>query len=408
MELKNSKNPITWIVFLVTLSVVLLSLVSVVFPALILSNSQNVTELEQIGVPNAGPQPFEVGIWAGPLIASNITIFLLYLLYKKEKLPSFLTKIFSKVFQFEISRKASFVVIIVLLGIYVAASANELSTEEKWGDYQYNIKDKVENRSLSEAFSSFDVPLKFFFLSASIELFGNIRVIPFIASIALLIATYFVTVKLSNKRFAGIVSLVILMQSNLFLTYDTSATYENFWILFYIVSLYLMFKFWPLSPISYILSALGKPLTFVFLPMSIFFLLRASMKKRNKILVLVSYLVLILVSLALVASLGVNVSLREESMNSDEFWMGFTSFAYQLRGDGLVLMFLLPLVFGLFVAAKKNIVNAESIMILISGMLLVAPVLTGFTVETNQPYRFVPLVAFFAMGVGVLLSKRQA
>ena len=34
-------------------------------------------------------------------------------------------------------------------------------------------------------------------------------------------------------------------------------------------------------------------------------------------------------------------------------------------------------------------------MVLISGMLLIAPILTGFT---NQPYRFVPLVVFFAIG----------
>jgi len=47
-------------------------------------------------------------------------------------------------------------------------------------------------------------------------------------------------------------------------------------------------------------------------------------------------------------------------------------------------------------------------MVLISGILLIAPILTGFTNQTNQPYRFVPLVVFFAIGVGVLLSKRQA
>jgi hypothetical protein len=34
--------------------------------------------------------------------------------------------------------------------------------------------------------------------------------------------------------------------------------------------------------------------------------------------------------------------------------------------------------------------------------------LTGFTNQTNQPYRFMPLVVFFAIGVGVLLSKRES
>jgi len=40
-------------------------------------------------------------------------------------------------------------------------------------------------------------------------------------------------------------------------------------------------------------------------------------------------------------------------------------------------------------------------------MLLIAPLLTGFTDQTSQPYRFVPFVVFFAIGVGVLLSKRS-
>jgi len=40
-------------------------------------------------------------------------------------------------------------------------------------------------------------------------------------------------------------------------------------------------------------------------------------------------------------------------------------------------------------------------------MLLISPILTGFTEFTNQPYRWVPLVVFFAVGIGILLSKRQ-
>jgi hypothetical protein len=334
-------------------------------------------------------------------------MFGIYVLYEKEKLPKSIVRIFERIFKFELSRKTSLIVVVILLSIYVAASANELTTEERWEDYQ-NVKDKVENQTLEKAFRSFDVPLKFFFLSASETLFDNIRAIPFLASIALLAATYFITAKMSGKRFAGIVALVILLQSNVFLSYDTSATYENFWILFYLLSLYLMYRFWPLSPVSYILSTLSKPLTLAFLPMSIFFILRANLKKKRKALILSSYLLVVLISMGFVASLGINVSGREEGFDSQEFWMGFTSFAYQLRGDGLIMLFLLPLVFGLFVLSRKNVKNAESLMILILGVLLTAPILTGFTVETNQPYRFVSLAVFFAMGIGILLSKRQA
>jgi len=39
-------------------------------------------------------------------------------------------------------------------------------------------------------------------------------------------------------------------------------------------------------------------------------------------------------------------------------------------------------------------------------MLLSAIFLPSFSDAINAPYRFIPLVVFFAMGVGVLLSKK--
>ncbi|MBS3926373.1 MAG: hypothetical protein KGZ34_06770 [Nitrosarchaeum sp.] len=406
MSFQIRTNSVSLIVFLATLSVVIISSISIVFPALILSGSQNVSDLESLGVVPVGPKPFETGIWAGPLIAVNLIIFVGYFLHIKEKLPKSLTKILNKIYKFEISKKTSLIVVGILLFIYIIGSVGELRSEESWEDYK-GVKEKAENQSLEKSFRSFDVPLKFFFLSSSITLFDNIRIIPFLASISLLLLTYVITSKIANKRFAGIVALVIMLQSNLFLTYDTSATYENFWILFYLLSLYLMYRFWPLSPVAYILSSLAKPITLVFLPMSIFFIIRSEMTRKKKMLILLSYLVIVLVSVLVVVSLGINVSGRSEGFSYQEFMIGFTSFAYQLRFDGIVLSFLIPLIFGLFIASIKKVRNAESVMILIMGTLLVAPFLTGFTIETNQPYRFVPLIVFFAIGVGTLLTKRS-
>jgi len=67
----------------------------------------------------------------------------------------------------------------------------------------------------------------------------------------------------------------------------------------------------------------------------------------------------------------------------------------------------LPLTVGLFVAARKRVLHADSIMFFILTMLLLGPLLLAFSDHHNVPYRFVPLIVFFAMGVGVLLSKRD-
>ena len=204
--------------------------------------------------------------------------------------------------------------------------------------------------------------------------------------------------------------MVILLQSNIFLTYDTSVAYTNFWILFYLLSLFFVYKFWPLSPLSYLISISSKALTILFLPMSIYFILCSNISKNKKIILLSTLTGIILIGTIVSVSTIDPISRGEitsEEFDLKEFWMGFTSFSYQLRFDGLVILFMIPLIVGLFLISKSGIKNAESIMVLIAGMLLIAPILTAFTNQTNQPYRFVPLIVFFAMGVGVLLSKKQ-
>ena len=391
---------IPWLVFLFAIVIVLISFVSVIFPAIV--QLSDITTI--LNIPKAGPPQYEIGMWTIPLIITNVIVFGLFAAYKKNKLPKNVENNLKKISNFEISKKTAFVTMMVLLGIYVTFTASELGTEEKFEDYE-DIKNRIVGGSSS--ISNVSEPhVNYFFLKTSMVLFGNYKVIPFLASISLLLTTYFLTKKITQKRFAAIIAVIILLQSNLFLTYDTSVAYSNFWILFYLLSLYLVYRFWPLSPISYLISIPAKALTVAFLPMSIYFVLRSNIPKKNKIIVAstITIIIVIVGIAAMYVSLG---EAGQESFDAKEFQMGFTSFSYQLRADGLIILFMIPLMGGLFILSKRGVKHAESIMVLISGMLLIAPILTGFTNQTNQPYRFVPLVVFFAVGVGVLLSKRQ-
>ena len=68
-----------------------------------------------------------------------------------------------------------------------------------------------------------------------------------------------------------------------------------------------------------------------------------------------------------------------------------------------VLVTNLPI--GLFLKSLKGFHQANSIQILISGFLLIPPLLITFSEQTNEPYRLIPLVVFFAIGVSTLLGK---
>lgn len=396
----KSSNAITWAVFFATLEIVIISLTSVVFPALVVRSASRIVDVTI--------NPWETGVWAFPLIITNLILLGIGIAYYKKKLPVIMTKSIQFIFNFEVSKKVAFITIAVLFVIYIPLTINELSIDEGpiWADYAA-VKKSADEWSIDKITQKFDLHFRYFLLSSSIHLFDNIRVVPFIVSICLLVLTYFITVEITHKRFAGLVAFVILLQSPVFLEYDTTATYENVWTILYILSLYTIYKAWPASPLSYILSLFSKPLTAVFLPMTLFFLYRADVPKKRKIRTLVSYLIILVLGIVAITVFKVNLGQSTVEYFDLYFWQGFTSMAYQLRFDFIVLIFLLPVVVGLMLAARRGILHTDSIMVLIAGILLSAPLLTGFTTLTNQPYRYVPLVIFFAMGVGVILSKRK-
>ena len=404
----HKSHIIELVVFVFSISIVLLSLVSVIFPALIASNSSTIKELTELGIVVAEINPFATGIWTAPLLATNLIILGLGIFYFKKKLPESLKKLFDFVLIFEISKKTAIIAVGIILVFFAIVSAGDLFEVEDWEDYP-GVIERLESWSPEQIGGGIEPHVRYFLLWSSMKLFGFYTIIPFIASLSLLVLTYFFTVTITKKRFAGIIAMLILAQSSIFLEYDSTVSYTNFWILFYLLSLFLIYKVWPLSPFSYLFAILSKALSGMFFPMSLFFIYRSNISKTKKILLLASTTIIILIGIIAILS-GANlggITGSQEQFNSNEFWMGFASFSYQLRFDGLVILFILPLIVGLFLASRKGVMHADSIMFLIGGILFTAPLLTGFTEQTNQPYRFVSLIVFFAIGVGVLLSKRK-
>ena len=391
-------DPISLGVFLVSLVLVLISLTTVVFPSLIMGTTDDIKYPVDIDL-------FETGIWAFPLLATNIILLIIGVLYFKNLLPQPIRKSINFILNFEVSTRTTFLVITILLGVYIIFNVNELFEPEPWEDFERATKTTLEAWTLEALVDLDSPPIVYFLGNISMTVFGSYRVIPFIASIALLVLTYAMTYELSKKRFAGIVAVVIVLQSGNFSIYDSLITYSNFWILFYLLSLYLIFTKWVISPISYILSALSKPMTAFFLPMTLFFILRSNRPNKNKVRLILFYGIIVIFGATLL--LIQNISTYDTiDYDLGDFRNGFTAFSSEFRFDGLIVIFLLPLVVGLFIALQKGVKNADSVMVLIMGMLLLAAIIPGFTSFPNTPYRFMPLVIFFAIGVGTLLSKR--
>jgi cell division ATPase FtsA len=151
-----------------------------------------------------------------------------------------------------------------------------------------------------------------------------------------------------------------------------------------------------------VLSLFSKPLTATFFPLSIFFIINADIPIKNKIIIgaITTGIIIIGATTAFAGSSTGN-------WNLEHFWIGFTSFSYQMRFDSIIVIFLIPVIVGLFFLAKNNR-YANSISIMISGILITNPVLMAITEITSQPYRFIPLIIFFAVGAGMLISNNQS
>ena len=390
------------IVFLFALIMVGISLLSVIFPALILTEFGNISSDYY--------EKFEIGNNAILLILSNVIIFSLGYIYKKNKLETF-SSFVNKIRDFDISKKQSLIVGIIILVVYTVITIPELSIDEatQWGDYSIltsALETFPETNSgaqiQDEQNSRF---VRMILLGFSQDYFDNIKIIPFISSIILIALVGLIAFEISHKKVAGLISMLVLIQSYTFLEYDTIAVYENLWVTFFLFSIYTIHKKWHLSGIFYLLSVFSKAFSTPFLILNAFYVVRSELDSKTKLRIMISYVIVILVMLGLF-TLGNTIYDDIIHVDFNRFMNSLSDFSSQMRFDYFMLMTILPVTLGLFFIARSGIVHAESLLFFISVLLLAGPLvalLTDFYVIL--PYRFVPLIAFFAIAMGILIFR---
>jgi len=401
----ETHQKVSYVVFSATLIVVLLTLTPVIFPALYSSVFGMFTE---------NLNAFELGYQAIFFIVSNVVIFGFGIVYYKKKIPLLAQDVVEKIRTFEISKRVAMISLAVILCVYIGLAASELSLDEAkaWNDYNAVLLPALEIWPFGQTDDVYvqeqnDRYVRMFLLDVSLDIFQNIKLLPFIASILVVVFTYLVTVQFCQKRFAGIIAVIVLLQSYTFLKYDTVAVYENFWVLFFLISLYVIEKKWFLSPVFYILAFYTKAYVAPFFLMTLFTTYRSQISRRTKIAILISYFVIVSAALALIF-VGDTIYPDIIDVNSSKFILGFQVIISQLRFDLFFIMALLPVTVGLIFLSKNKLKHADSILILIFGTIIAGPILVTFTYHYEiLPYRFIPLLIFFSIGVGMFFSKNS-
>jgi len=399
-----TSNRIVIPIFIATIIIILLLYTPIVFPALFSSIVGSYSDTIN--------NPFEFGHQTSILIISNIIILGFGFAYYKKKLPNQLQDIIERIRSFEISKKNTLVIFIIIMGIYIGFSSPELFLNEKLQIDDYIILEEAlelwpdgesDNPYIQEQNDRY---VRMFLLDISLDIFQNIKFLPFIASIMVASVTYLLTTQICQKRFAGIISMIVLLQSNIFLKYDTVAVYENFWVLFYLISLYVIKRGWFLSPIFYVLAVFTKAYVAPFFIMTLFTTYRSKISTRIKLTILLSYVIIVLVVIVSIFA-GETLYPQVFELDPSRFLLGFAATAFQFRSDLFILVMLLPISIGLFVLARNRFQEADSVLFLIFGTIIAGPILVMVTYFYEiLPYRLVPLIVFLAIGIGLFFAKK--
>ena len=390
------------VVFVFALVMVGISLLSIIFPALIITQFGNITtDLYD---------KFDFGNNAFLLILSNVIILSLGFLYKKNKFVSF-SSIINKIRNFDISKKQSLIVGIIILIVYAAVTFPELSIDEttQWGDYsiltsaletfpETNSGDQIQDEQNSRF-------VRMILLGFSQNYLDNIKTIPFISSIVLVALVGLISFEISQRKIAGIVTMLVMVQSYTFLEYDTIAVYESLWVTFFLFSIYTIHKKWHLSGIFYLLSVFSKAFSTPFLILNVYYVLRSELDSKTKLRIMISYAIVILIMLGLF-TLGNTIYDDIVHIDFNRFMNSLSDFSSQMRFDYFMLMMILPVTIALFYVSRNGIAHAESLLFFVPILLLSGPLVALFTdFYVILPYRFIPLIAFFSISVGIIIFR---
>ena len=396
---------ITYAVFLFSIGIIGISVISVIFPALIISQTYEFS---------LDLNPFETSPWALPIISTTISLLIFGFLHYKKKLPFSLSNGINFILNFEISRKISIILGLSILVIYIGFSIPELFIDEseQWPDFlvleeALNIWPSTDHLSVyvKEQNTRY---VRMILLDFSQEFFQNIKLLPFVASIFTIVLTALITIQISKKRLAGIIAMLVLLSSVTFTDFDTIAVYENFWVLFYLISLYSINKrWWHSSPINFILSIFSKAFIATYFWMNFFYIYRATIPTKTKLFLFGSYGIILGITYWIFEN-GRSI-IYDDIIRYDfnAFLDGFTGWGNSLQLDPVALLLILPLTVMLFFKSRNGLKQADSILILLAGSILAGPLISFVTdFYFILPYRFIPFIIFMSIGVGLLFSKK--
>ena len=313
------------------------------------------------------------------------------------------------------TKHTAHLMLFVIVASFIAVESPELKEFEAFPDFFDHVLpyldscelDEMPTRNSSAGFedSLIDMkptrsPLKWWTLCLSDKLFENPRVIPFIYSIILIPITYSFATHLTQRKTVGIITVLVLVTSGTFTTFDTTSTYEQSWVVFLLLSLIMVMRGNALGMIVFfVLSVLSKPIALIYVPVIFAFIYH----QHEKFLA-IAFGLLITVMIIIGLTSSVDQIGGGFEFNLDELLHGFYNWWFYLNASMLVAM-TLPLVLWRLIVMRKKLPEVKPIIIGILVIIISVPLIDGFTNQLNHAYRFVPMIIFVGVGIAMILTN---
>ena len=229
---------------------------------------------------------------------------------------------------------------------------------------------------------------------ASKDFTNNYHTFPIISSIALLLVTYFFSLRITGNRMTSLLAVMIVEFSKTFMWYSDSVVYPNFFLVCLMLSLY-PFKQSYLKPIAVAVSFIMKAEALAFLPLTII------KEKDNRLRIVYGLIAIASGIVALVLGWTRSGSINYE--NIPYFYVGLVN----LQQDIWILALLTPVTIISIHLWRKKVEWAGFLLGSMGYCLLFEYLLPIFTTYNAFGYRMLPFVVFFALSCSLILSKKD-
>ena len=304
-----------------------------------------------------------------------------------------LSKVVEGLEKFDLPKKTAILLLFVIIGVWAGVSTyTDLSFEHEdcksFGkraemgtgictDYGKRLFFMTHYEDEQRGMNPLRV-VTFELLNLSKNVFDDYRIIPFISSGFLLLLTYFITFEVTRRNYTGLIAVLFVLHSPIFFKYDLIMTYPNFWVTFFLFSVYSTFKVWQLSYAGFFLGAISKILNILNFPALILFVYLTGNPKWKKIVGI--YLGILGFGIGgVLASKWIypelwyrfyGIFLSQFEFNPVDFlwWLGMWS--VELFSDKITLFSIFLLIPCLFMLKKAKVRNASALLVMIIIFIL--------------------------------------